>query len=233
MILYSLKNEFVRYTLESKNYGMDFISGKIGDMIYLSGLLFALYYSAGSINLSMVLRFLTWYILYNSMLNAVSDVESEIRADYFKNLIYTKTSIWKIYLYRFFVYSIESILVLIVSLLFMSIFIPIELNSDLKVINILYYIFLSTVLNIIIYCTMISLTLIFERIMTFATLFMTFVLFLSGMVFNFNNIFSNMIFSKVSRVLTVGVDISILIRLFLLLVISYIFKIYTNRKIYS
>ena len=229
--LLNLKNEFKRYIAESKSYGVDYISGKIGDMIYVCGLIMTLSFVYGYLNFNILLRLMMWYILYNTSLNAVSDGEFEIRADFFKNLTYTKTSIWTIYFNRFIVYTIEAVIVFIISLSVMLFFIDMTPIGNMELAKVIAYILITTSVNLIIYYFLISLTFIFERTMTFTSLLMTFILFVGGMVFDFNNIFSNMLFGGVAAYLEKPFTITPLIAVMIGSFSIYGFARYTENYI--
>ncbi len=230
--LNNLINEFKRYILESKSYGIDYFSDKISDLIYLSGLFFALSIAKGNIGIVDIIKLLTWFILYNASLNAVSDAEFEIRSDFFKNLSYSRTSIWSIYLNRFIVYGLEAIIIFGISTMIMIPFIKYNTIFEISLINLIIYFIITLTINIIIYFFLLSLTFIFERTMTFANLLMTSVLFLTGMVFEFDNIFSKTVSTNLSNLLYGKSNILMITIIAALSIATYVFVKYTDRYLH-
>lgn len=200
-----LLNEWNKYVKENINYEVDYISMILGDIIFLSGIFLLVQVNIGKINLAMLIRLLNWKILSSSIVNAVDNLETEIRSSHLCNLLTSKKNIGQIYFYRKIIYGLEGIIVYIITFLCMSFFVRYDMVVSFSPTSMLLYMLLSILLNFLIYYFMVALTLIFQRTMTFAYLGITFLLMMSGMVLSVGGVIQKFPYGIVSDLLTKGI----------------------------
>lgn len=157
--------EFKKMIAEMKNYKMNFISGVIYNLIILAGLFGLLTWNGGLV-FSEWFFFIFFYLLVSLISEIVYQLEVEIRTDHLINLISSKTSLFIIYLKRGFIWFLNySLYFGIISLIFHQ---RIDFSGTLEG-NLLLFLILAISFMVLLISIFFSLTLIFERTVTFVS----------------------------------------------------------------
>ena len=146
----------------------------------------------------MILKIGFWFSLINSFAEVSSRIESEIRLKQFQHCYHLKVSYWTISFVRFIPILIESVLIVILSFIFLSHFVKYVIDISLS--ESLLYILMAINQYCILNYLFIFLTLYFQRVQAVLGFVESFTFFYSGMVI-FNERYQLFLFKIMDQIL--------------------------------
>lgn len=193
---FCLYNEMHREYCYKKEFLANSIFTFIKQFIFLSGVFFTVVISSKNvILLSMLFRIYAWYSLVRTIEYATESLEREVRQQQWSGLSVNKVPFFEIYFCRYLIYNVEATLLYIICAVFFKNYI--SFNHDIILgANIIFFLLIIFIHNIIFYFVSITLILKYKRIGAMLGIFSFIMLFYSGMVFESNLIFSRIFYSR-------------------------------------
>lgn len=177
-----LYQELRRFVLQDKAYSVNTVSGLIGEVIFIFGLLLGVFHQETAVTTEWLVKFGCWYVLTASISEAVMQLEDEVRANYLENLLTTKTSFAHIYSLRWLVYSVKNSLLISGLLLVFVSSTKLQVLSNLTIRDIFYSLSFFLVVYGLLFATSIALTLVYKRISVAISCFSNYWLFLGNVI---------------------------------------------------
>ena len=154
--------EFMFYFQTKKCYIYQTVIHYIERIIFLLGMISLVIIAGSLLNIKMILKIGFWFSLINSFAEVSSRIESEIRLKQFQHCYHLKVSYWTISFVRLIPILIESVLIVILSFIFLSPFVKYVIDISLS--GSLLYILLAMIQYCILNYLFIFLTLYFQRV---------------------------------------------------------------------
>lgn len=193
-----IRQEFRFFFQTKRCYIYQTVIYDIERIIFLIGMISLVTIAGNLLNVKMILKIGFWFSLINSFAEISKRIESEMRLKQFQHCYHLKVSYWTISFMRLIPILIESLLIVILSFIFLTPFVKYVIDISLS--GSIIYLLLAIIQYYILNFLFILLVLYFQRVQAVLGFVESFTFFYSGMVL-FNERYQLFLFRIMDQIL--------------------------------